>query len=308
LRLLPQLVAAALLVNFAQVAAAALVVETWESQGNTDPFTGTGDLSWSGDVGAWAITTETWPTSPAQDFAGDRSLRSSNHGSVEGGPRVVETVVTDISSAVNLSRRMQWDVFFSGNSAFIQPNRRADFVLLSDSSNVGLLEDPLGLNGFKLTLWDPYADGTDNVPPSSHEAAALADSLTLWSVDSTDDRWRVLGSMPLGSTDNLRDGWNVRAVRETTGEWFIGFANGAIGNVPTLTSMGFDPFSVSVFTGSIYGGIGWTAPNNTTNDHTDFGFDNFQVQSAVVPEAASLVVWALLFTSAGLGCRLRRGR
>jgi hypothetical protein len=216
------MVATATVINVAQFTAGAIVAETWESQANTDPFTGTGDLTWTGDVRAWAITTETWPTAPAQDFAGDHSLRSANHGSVAGAP-VVETVITDISSAVNFAYRMEWNVFFSGNSASIQPSRRADFILLSDNSNVGVLEDPTGLNGYKITLWDPFADGTSNTPPSSHESAVgLADSLTLWSVDSTDDRWRVMGSIPLGATDDLRDGWNVRAVREATGEWSIG--------------------------------------------------------------------------------------
>ena len=164
------MVATLLVINHAQFAAAAIVTETWESQANTDPFTGTGDRVWTGDVGAWQITSNTWPTSPAQDFAGARSLRSGNHGSIVGGPAVVETVITDITSAVNFSQRMEWNVFFSGNSASIQPSRRADFLLLSDSSSIGSIEDPTGLNGYKLTLWDPFADGTSNVPPSSHES------------------------------------------------------------------------------------------------------------------------------------------
>jgi hypothetical protein len=303
MRIFLGMVAVATMLTLAQFAPGAIVAETWESQANTDPFTGTGDLAWTGDVRAWAITTATWPPTPSsQDFAGAHSLRSANHGSVAGAP-VVETVITNISSAVNFAYRMEWNVFFSGNSASIQPSRRADFILLADSSNVGVLEDPAGINGYKITLWDPFADGTSNTPPSSHESAALADSLTLWSVDSTDERWRVMGSIPLVNP-NLNDGWNVRAVREATGEWSIGYANGAIGTVPTLTPMGFDTVSVSAFSGPTYAGVGWVAPI-TDNDHTDFGFDNFQVES-VVPEAGSLVVWSMLLATAGFGVRLRK--
>jgi hypothetical protein len=297
-RLLVCIVAAAM-INCAQFVPAAIVAETWESQANTNPFTGTGDLTWSGDVTAWAITTATWPTAPAQDFAGAHSLRTSNHGSVTGAP-VVETVITDVSSAINFSQRMEWNVFFSGNSASIQPSRRADFILLSDSSSVGLLEDPTGLNGYKITLWDPFADGTANTPPSSHESAVgLADTLTLWSVDDTDDRWRVMGSIPLGATDDIRDGWNIRAVRESTGQWSIGFVNGPIGGVPALTPIGSDTVNLSAFSGPTYAGVGWTAPT-TDNDFTDFGFDNFRI-GTVVPETASIVTWGMLLAFAGLG-------
>jgi hypothetical protein len=69
--------------------------------------------------------------------------------------------------------------------------------------------------------------------------------------------------------------------------------------------MGSDTVNVSVFSGPTYAGVGWTAPNNTTNDHTDFGFDNFSVES-VVPEAGSLVVWSMLLATAGFGVRLRK--
>jgi hypothetical protein len=198
---------------------------------------------------------------------------------------------------------MEWNVFFSGNSVSIQPSRRGDFILLSDSSSVGTIEDPTGMNGYKITLWDPFADATANTPPSSHEDAALADSLTLWSVDSTDDRWRVMGTIPLVDP-NLNDGWNIRAVREATGEWSIGYANGPIGTAPALTPMGSDTVSVSAFSGPTYGGVGWIAPI-TDNDFTDFGFDNFSVES-VVPEADSFVVWTLLFASVAFGLTMRR--
>jgi hypothetical protein len=284
--------------------APAAIMETWESQSATDPFTGTGDVTWTGDLPAWAITTATWPTSPAQDFAGVRSLRSTNHGSVTGGANAIETVVTDITTAVDFSSPLEWSVFFSGNSASIQPSRRADFILLSDVSSVGTIEDPSSLNGYKVTLWDPYFNATDNVPPSSHEGAALADSLTLWRTTDTDDRWRVVGSIPLGTTDDLRDGWNIRARLDTDGTWSIGFANGAIGQTPALTSLGIDAGApaLSAFSGSVFAGVGWTAPNNSTNDYHDFGFDNFRV--GAVPEPAT--AWLLAF--AGLGVVNLRGR
>lgn len=270
----------------------AAIIETWESQPAQSPFTGTGDLTWTGDLSAWAITTATWPTSPAQDFGGSRSLRTTNHTSAAGGAQIVETVVTNITSEVNFSAPLEWSVFFSGNSASIQPNRRADFILLSDAQATNEIEDPSSMNGYKLTLNDPYANATDNIPPSSHAGAALADSLTLWRVAGGDDRWRVVGSIPLGSTDDLRDGWNLRARRDVDGTWSIGFANGLIGQTPVLTSLGVDAGAppLSAFSGNVYAGVGWTAPNNTTNDHTDFGFDNFRVAAGVIPEPMSVML------------------
>ncbi len=270
--------------------AQAVILETWESQPATNPFTGTGDVAWVGDLGAWSITsTSTWPTSPAQDFAGRRSLRSSNHGSV-GAPTpntVAETVVTDISGELDLSRQMEWRVFFSGNLASIQPSRRADFILLSDSADASVIEDPNDmLNGFKLTLWDPYSHATDNIPPSSHEDSSLGDSLTLWSVDDSDDRWREVGSIAL-TDPNLRDGWNLRVVLDPDGTWRVGYAIGAIGQTPGLTALGVAVPNPADFAGAAYSGVGWVAPT-TDNDYTDFGFDNFRV--AAVPEPSSIML------------------
>jgi hypothetical protein len=68
--------------------------------------------------------------------------------------------------------------------------------------------------------------------------------------------------------------------------------------------MGSDTVSVSAFSGPTYGGVGWIAPI-TDNDFTDFGFDNFSVES-VVPEADSFVVWTLLFASVAFGLTMRR--
>ncbi len=290
------------------ISRASIVQETWESQPQTDPFTGAGDLTWTGDVSAWAIRTAAWPTLPAQDFAGDRSLRSANHGSTSTS-QVVETVVTNISSAVSAPAVLQWSVFFSGNSIVIQPNRRADFILLADSSSVGGIEDPDHIiNGYKLTLNDPYADAGDNIPPFSHEAGALSDSLTLWSVTSTDDRWRIVGSIPIVAppgTMDIRDGWNISAQLDANGIWSIGFANGAIGTPVALTTLGMavgGP-ALSSFIGNAYAGVGWTAPNNTTNDYKDFGFDNFSFISSPLPEPTMFLVFGLLTA----GC-VARGR
>jgi len=282
------------------------ILETWESQPTTnDPFDGNGDLTWTGDIASYRVATETWPTSPAEDFAGDKSLRSQNHPADS-----VETVVTNITSAVDLGNPMEWSVFLSGNSTTIQPSRRADFVLLSDTSDVADIEDPgtvNGVNGYKLTLWDPYSAAASNTPPTSHEAAGgHPDSVSLWTVDDTDDRWRVVGFVGLGATDNLRDGWNLRVRRETDGEWLIGFANGAIGQTPSLTSLGVD--TTADFSGatSFYGGIGWRAPT-TDSDNTGFGFDNFSVSSISLPEPSACLL-ALLGLVGLLSARMRRRR
>jgi hypothetical protein len=193
--------------------ATAELLETFESQ-PTGSWGGVGDLIWTGDPGAWAIDTATWPFSPAQDFAGQRSLRSSNHRST-AGMQEVETVITDISSELDFTKPMEWSVFFSSNSITIQPNRRADFILLSDRAGPIPPEEPDGaLNGYKLTLNDPFFDATDNIPPSTHEGAALGDSLTLWRIAAPDDRWRVVGSIPVGATQDIRDGWKLRARRD----------------------------------------------------------------------------------------------
>jgi hypothetical protein len=285
-------------------------VETWESQAPQDPFVGTGDLAWTGDVTAWAVTTATWPTAPAQDFAGVRSLRSANHGSINGGDTAVETVLTNVSGEIDFSKPMEWGVFFSGNSATINTSRRADFILLADVPDAGTVENPDGiLNGYKLTLWDPLSDAVSNIPPSSHEGSTSGDTLTLWRVDDTDDRWRQVGSIALAGVDDLREGWNLRARRDPDGTWSIGMASGAIGQTPALTSLGVDPDPPDLANFVVaYSGVGWSAPNNTTNDHTDFGFDNFSV--AAVPEptgiALSIAGLAILFV-ARLAKRGRRG-
>jgi CheY-like chemotaxis protein len=200
-------------------------------------------------------------------------------------------------TGLEVARRVRQQARFQ-DCFIIAVTGRTDFILLSDRAGPIPPEQPDGaLNGYKLTLNDPYANATDNIPPSSHEGAALADSLTLWRITAPDDRWRVVGSIPLGATDDIRDGWNLRARRDVDGTWSIGFANGSIGQVPALTSLGIDAGApaLSAFDFISYAGVGWTAPNNTTNDHTDFGFDNFRVVAIPEPAGAFLAVIAMLF-------------
>jgi hypothetical protein len=291
---------------FAAIPAQADLMETWElPMAAANPFNGTGDLVWTGDLAAWAMTTATWPVSPAQDFAGVRSLRTTHHGSTaDPALSVVETVVTDISSELDLAQQMEWQVFFSGSSVSIQPSRRADFILLSDVSDPSVIEDPNELlNGFKLTLWDPYFDDVDNIPSSSHEGAAIMDALTLWSVDDTDDRWRVVGSIPLDDP-NLNEGWNLRVLLDTDGSWFVGYATGAIGQTPGLSLLGVAAPNPLNYLAGAYSGVGWGAPT-TDSDSTQFGFDNFSV--AAVPEPSSVVL-ALAGCMALLALRRRSDR
>jgi hypothetical protein len=274
--------------------------ETWETA-KSDPFNGAGNLTWTGDLAAWAHTDATWPMFPdgGQVFAGGGSLRSAHHRTVMANAVVVETVITNISSEADFSRPMEWSVFISGNSIVMQPNRRADFILLADTPDVGAIEHPnFALNGYKLTLDDPYANPINAHPPHSHQASNLADALILWRVNENDDRWRIVGSIPLGSTDNINAGWNLRVRRDVDGTWSIGFANGAPGQTPALTSLGIDaggPALVS-FAGSAYAGVGWAAP---PPDNWEFGFDNFRVFAVPEPSTALLAILGLLAAAGG---------
>lgn len=262
------------------------ILETWES--GTLNAGVNGDLVWVGDTAAYDVASAIWPTDPAIDFEGDRSLRSENHDGTNP-----QTIVTRIDSQLAFHKDLTWSVFFSGNSVIISPSRRADFIVLADTSDVNDIEDPGTINGYKVTLWDPYATATDNTPTSSHEDSTLGDSLALWSVDEDDDRWRVIGALELGATatDNLRDGWNIKVTRKNNGDWYLGYSNGAYGTkITNWTLVGSDTVPMSVFSNTaVYAGVGWLAPDNTENDHTDFGFDNFHI-----PEPATISLIGLL--------------
>ena len=132
----------------------------------------------------------------------------------------------------------------------------------------------------------------DGSAKTSHEASpGLGDALTLWRVDDTDDRWRKVGSVLL-SAPNLRDGWNLSVVRFPDGEWQIGYANGAIGQAPPMTSLGIDT-TADLSGSTFFGGVGWRGEDNTSNDFTDFGFDNFSVFSIPEPGTMLLVLASL---------------
>jgi hypothetical protein len=60
---------------------------------------------------------------------------------------------------------------------------------------------------------------------------------------------------------------------------------------------------LSAFDFISYAGVGWTAPNNTTNDHTDFGFDNFRV--VAIPEPTSFALAGLCLVAAAVSMRRR---
>ena len=280
--------------TFIPAVALADILETWES--GTENAGVNGDLTWYGDTAAYDVASEVWPSGP--DFDGDRSLRSEN--AVDDIPA---TVVTRIDSSLRFDKDLTWSVYFSGNTTTFSSNRRADLILMADTNDVNDIEDPgtaNGINGYKVTLTDPYANATDNKPPSSHEdTTALGDSLTLWSVDDTDHRWRVVGSVEVSSSSGMADGWNIEVKRSSTGDWYIGYSNGAYGTeTGGWNNVGSDTVSMTAFSGTaVYGGVGWLAPDNTETDLDDFGFDNFQL----IPEPATLSL--IVLAGALLGFR-----
>jgi len=266
--------------------AAAAVVESWESQGLTDPFTGSGDRTWTGDVNDWAITSATWAT--GEPFVGNRSLRSSNVPA-----STPSTIVTDVTAVTDLAKGYDWSIFVSGNDLDFGGNRRLDLILLSDTGNTAALKSPSNnVRAYKLTLWDPLSNPAADFPANSHEAALLGESLTLWSVDNDDDRWRVIAStdVPLAQQD-FDLGFNVNASRAADGTWSFGYSTGPAGTPVTVFTTALPTAAENdvAFTGasSFYTGIGWTA-RGTFDDNTDLGVD--QLAIGIIPEPGTALL------------------
>ena len=244
------------------------VFETWESQAVQNPFTGTGDVTWTGDLSGYQITTANWPTGPA--FAGSRSLRSN------AAVAVTNTVIT--AFAFNPSRPTTWSVFVSGNigdGTGFTSGRGFDVVLVSDSSNISSLEAGT-INGYRLRL----AGNTTNT----------IDNLILQK--ATGSGWSTINQTPVGIGANVTQGWNLEIFRESNGTWTYGFANGAIGTPVPRDSAVVD---TAVSSGS-QAGMSWFSPATSANI---FGFDNFLITSVpeMSPAMAISLSAVLLFAS-----------
>lgn len=214
---------------------------------NQDPFNGSGELTWTGDVGDFEITTATWPREPNPDFAGDHSLRS------KGGSELNSTIVTDISTAYSSTLTVRWEVFVSGNSADITNGRGFAIILFVNSSNISNIEDG-SVNGYRLRLADP--DGGDGDGFYLEKASGSG--------------WSKIDEYSISPSPNINEGWNIAVERESDGTWNWGFSNGAIGTSVTLSESVVD----NDHTSGDYSGMYWYS---SATDANDFGFDNFKV-------------------------------
>jgi hypothetical protein len=246
------------------VAAEAAIFESWESQPPTDPFTGTGDRIWVGDVGAFQITTATWPFGAGQppDFEGNRSLRSRADG-IAGQ----DTIVTSLEGRFSAAHKASWGVYVSGNSAEINTVRDFALVLLSDSSSPTAIEAGT-INGYRLQLADDPGSG------GSQDILRLQ--------VATGSGWSTISSVTFPLGVNVNNTWNLRVERLAGGTWNWGWAtNSAIGSAVTLSQT---VVNNAVLSGN-WAGMMW---RSSTTDENNFGFDNFEFVG--VPEPSTMLL------------------
>lgn len=213
---------------------------------NQDPFTGSGQLSWAGDISDFEITSASWPYGSGVDFDGDHSLRSKNNGELNS------TIITEISTAINFSYAVRWEVYVSGNSAAITNGRGFALILFVGSSDIGNIEDG-NVNGYRLRLADP--DGGD------------PDGLYLEKASGSG--WSKIDEL-ITATANINQGWNIAVERQADGTWSWGYSNGAMGTSVILS----ETISDNDHTTGTHSGMYWYSASTDAND---FGFDNFKV-------------------------------
>lgn len=233
------------------------VFETWESQA-TGPFTGAGDVTWVGDTAPFRIATEAWPSAPAQDFAGTKSIRHTN--------AVASTSTILTSFSLDSDSPTLWQVFVSGNSADVTSGLGFDLILMSDSSNAADVEAG-NVNGYRLRL------------------AGTTDSLFFQEANGG-GVWTTLSSLPFGFGANINTGWNILVYRETGGTWTYGYTTGTIGSAVARVN----PTSDTTVTSSSFAGMSWFSP---ASDAGDFGFDNFLIVTIPEPTSAALFLGSL---------------
>lgn len=250
------------------------VFETWESQANQNPFLGTGDVTWTGDLSAYQIDSASWPVSPAQDFAGSHSLHS-----ITSTSGVTNTVVTAFS--FNPIRPTFWSTFVSGSTAangeLTTTPRAFDLLLVSDSNSTPAIEAGT-INGYRLRL----VGRTGSIDSFLFQKA-------------TGSGWTTLNFLDVGTGASTGQGWNILVHRESNGTWQYGYANGTIGT--PVASIDNAIVDTGILSGS-FSGMSWVSPSGGSNL---FGFDNFLITS--IPEPSVIVFIAL-----GLGFLVRRFR
>ena len=247
--------------------APAAVVETWESAPLQTAFDGNADCTWVGDVGVFAIEAADWPDG-ANVFAGTKAIRS--HDVPADG---LYTILTNVSREAAMGRATGWSVYASGNSIAVQSSYWFQMVLLSNTSDVAVIDSPdATFAGYKLSV-------------------TTGDYLTLWKCAEGEAAWTALEQVSLGAAA-VSHGWNFDVQRSAEGVWTVNHATGLMGTTPVLDFTVADT-SVDLDAPAWYSGMSWRTRNSATHEHK-FGFDNFQV----VPEpltASLLALGALAF-------------
>lgn len=221
------------------------ILEGFET-GLQDPFGGTAELIWTGDISDFMITTSTWPYGSDVDFDGDYSIRSKDNGELNS------TIITDITDTYNSSLKMHWEVYASGNSASITLSKGFAMILFVDSDNIADIENG-NVNGYRIRLADPSGGDPDG----------------LYLEKASGSGWIKIDEILTGSA-NINQGWNLVVERINDGTWNWGYSNDSLGNPVTLTESVTDNDHIS---GS-WAGMYWYS---TSTDAADFGFDNFTV-------------------------------
>lgn len=264
----------------------ATISESWESAALENPFTGSGDLTWTGDTDAFAIVAADWPSGAGadpQDFGPntEKAIRSSN--APNPGP---STILTDIGAEFDDGAPMKWTVYVAGNAAAISTNKRVDLILVSNTNQIagsgGVEEPSANTLAYKLTLWDTPG----NLPDDAHEDADFGDSLVLWKSTNVDNEWIVVAGIDIPAAD-LDLGYNLQVTRSSSGRWKVGYSNAPKGAAVGPPVINVVDTSVFLGTASHYSGMGWLT---TSTDATDFGFDDF---GFMIPEPGALALVCL---------------
>ena len=223
------------------------ILENFET-GAQDPFNGNSNLNWIGDVGDFEITSAGWPYGSTPDFTGENSLRSKDIGELNS------TILTNISSIYSSSKKIRWEVFMSGASAFITSSKGAALILFVNSNNISKVENGT-VNGYRIRLCDPSS------------SAGWYDGLYFEKANGIE--WIMIDSVHTGDA-NINQGWNVVVERSSDGSWSWGYGNGAVGSEVSLTESIVD----NTYSTGSYSGMNWYS---IASEAADFGFDNFKV-------------------------------
>lgn len=214
--------------------------------GLQDPFNGSSNLTWIGDVGDFEITTAGWPVSPAPDFSGNNSLRALANQELNS------TILTDISQVFSSDLKMRWEIFVSGKSTTVTSTRGFSLILFVDSNDIDKIESG-AVSGYRIHVCDPvgYQDG-------------------IFLEKASGFGWEIIDYIETTEVIKLNQGWNIVVERDPFGNWIWGYSNGVY-NVSVFFT---ESISDSDFTLGLFSGINWYS---IASYSSSFGFDNFRV-------------------------------